>query len=44
MEVAGFRGGFPRPPLLPLDPALRGDLFQLLEQAEAAVDGGTLPG
>ena len=44
MDVAGFRGGFPRPPLLPYEPALRGDLHQLLEQAEAAVDGGTLPG
>jgi 4-hydroxy-2-oxoglutarate aldolase len=44
MEVAGFRGGLPRPPLLALDPALRGDLHQLLERAEAAVDGGTLPG
>ncbi|HET7291715.1 MAG TPA: dihydrodipicolinate synthase family protein [Vicinamibacteria bacterium] len=44
MDVAGFRGGWPRPPLLPFDPAGRGELHGLLEQAEAAVDGGTLPG
>lgn len=44
MEVAGFRGGFPRPPLIPFDPAGRGELHRLLELAEAAVDGGTLPG
>lgn len=44
MEVAGFHGGFPRPPLLPFDPAGRGELHRLLEQAEAAVDGGPLSG
>lgn len=44
MEVAGFRGGFPRRPLIPFDPAARGELHRLLELAEAAVDGGTLPG
>jgi 4-hydroxy-2-oxoglutarate aldolase len=43
MDVAGFRGGFPRRPLLPVHPAVRADLFPLLERAEAAVDGETLP-
>jgi 4-hydroxy-2-oxoglutarate aldolase len=44
MEVAGFRGGAPRPPLVPFDPAGRGELHRLIERAEAAVDTATLPG
>jgi 4-hydroxy-2-oxoglutarate aldolase len=43
MDVAGFRGGAPRGPLQPVHPAARADIYPLLERAEAAVDGETLP-
>lgn len=43
MDVAGFRGGWPRRPLVPVPVSTRSDLFPLLERAEAAVDRETLP-
>ncbi len=43
MDLAGFRGGWPRRPLVPAPPTTRADLFPLLEHAEATVDRDTLP-
>jgi 4-hydroxy-2-oxoglutarate aldolase len=43
MDVAGFRGGWPRRPLLPVQASTRAEVFPLLERAEAAVDRETLP-
>jgi 4-hydroxy-2-oxoglutarate aldolase len=37
MDVAGFRGGLPRRPLLPAPPSAREDLKRLLDQARAAL-------
>ena len=37
MDVAGFKGGAPRRPLLPAPPAARDELQRLLSQARAAL-------
>ena len=37
MDVAGFRGGFPRRPLLPAPASARDELRRLLDQARAAL-------
>lgn len=43
MDAAGFRGGWPRRPLVPAPYSTRAELVPLLERAEAAVDRETLP-
>lgn len=37
MDVAGFRGGFPRRPLLPAPPSARDEMQRLLDQAREAI-------